>query len=228
MATHPQTGAFPGLAAEASTALNGLPLRIVEAAIHQFGAMGYEGASTRDIAAASGTAMSSITYHFGGKQGLYLACADHIGAQISAVHAAGMTAIRADPPRDPETARIAMLALLENFARLMLAPQSEAWSQFIVREQQRPTEAFERLYQAIMSPVLETVLGLMAIARPSLDDTRRRTLVMNIVGMALVLRLARACVSRVMGVEDIDEATADTLIAGLRRSALELLTEAEA
>jgi hypothetical protein len=107
----------------------------------------------------------------------------------------------------------------------MLAPQSETWSQFITREQQRPTEAFERLYHGIMSPVLETVLGLMAIARPSLDDTRRRTLVMNIVGMALFLRLGRACVSRVMKVDDIDEPTADILIAGLRQSALELLTE---
>ncbi len=118
-----------------------------------------------------------------------------------------------------------MVALLENFARLMLAPQSETWSQFITREQQRPTEAFERLYHGIMSPVLETVLGLMAIARPSLDDTRRRTLVMNIVGMALVLRLGRACVSRLMQVDDLDEATANILVAGLRQSALELLTE---
>jgi len=204
-----------------------LAVRLIEAAIDQFGQHGFDGASTRDIAAASGTAMSSITYHFGGKDGLYLACADYIAEQIGAVHAVGMAAIGAHPPRDPDTARAAMLALLENFARLMLAPQSEAWSQFIVREQQRPTEAFERIYHGIMSPVLETVLGLMAIARPSLDDTGRRTLVMNIVGMVLVLRLGRACVSRLMMVEDLDEATAETLIAGLRRSALILLTETQ-
>jgi len=203
----------------------GLALRLIEAGIEQFAQHGFNGASTRDIAAASGTAMSSITYHFGGKQGLYLACADYIAYQIGAVHATGIAAIRACPPQGPEAARAAMIALLENFARLMLAPQSETWSQFITREQQRPTEAFERLYHGIMSPVLETVLGLMAIARPSLHDTRRRTLVMNIVGMALVLRLGRACVSRLMQVDDLDESTANILIAGLRQSALELLTE---
>lgn len=203
----------------------GLALRLVEAGIEQFAQHGFEGASTRDIAAATGTAMSSITYHFGGKQGLYLACADYIAYQIGAVHAAGMAQIRARPPKQPEQAREAMLDLLENFARLMLAPQSETWSQFIVREQQRPTEAFERLYHGIMSPVLEAVLGLLKIARPSLDDTGRRTLVMNIVGMALILRLGRACVSRLMQVDDLDDTTAETLIAGLRRSAQELLTE---
>lgn len=223
MATQVQAGV--GTAGTAQLPQPGLALRLVEAGIEQFAQHGFDGASTRDIAAASGTAMSSITYHFGGKQGLYLACADYIAYQIGAVHAAGMAAIRVRPPEEPEAARAAMVTLLENFARLMLAPQSETWSQFITREQQRPTEAFERLYHGIMSPVLETVLGLMAIARPSLDDTRRRTLVMNIVGMALFLRLGRACVSRVMKVDDIDEATATILIAGLRQSALELLTE---
>lgn len=204
----------------------GLALRLVEAGVTQFAQHGFDGASTREIAAASGTAMSSITYHFGGKQGLYLACADYIAYQIGSVHAAGLAAIRLRPPQEPEAARAAMLTLLENFARLMLAPQSETWTQFIVREQQRPTEAFERLYHGIMSPVLETVLDLLKIARPSLGDAERRTLVMNIVGMALILRLGRACVSRVMQVDDIDAPTAETLIAGMRRSALALLTEA--
>ncbi len=39
---------------------------LLDTAIDQFGRLGFEGASTRDIARASGTAMSSITYHFGG------------------------------------------------------------------------------------------------------------------------------------------------------------------
>ncbi|MBO9576526.1 MAG: CerR family C-terminal domain-containing protein [Sphingobium sp.] len=203
-----------------------LALRLLDAAVIEFGRSGFEGASTRDIAAASGTTMSSITYHFGGKQGLYVACADHIADQISAIHAERMGAIRANPPQTVEQATAALLGLLENFARVMLAPQSEAWSQFITREQQRPTEAFERLYARIMQPMLETAVGLVAITRPSLDEMARRNLVLNVVGMALILRLGRACVSRVMRVDDIDAATAETLIAGLRRSALDLLTEA--
>lgn len=203
-----------------------LSQRIIEAALEPFGRMGFDGASTRDIARASGTAMSSITYHFGGKQGLYLACADHIATQIGAVHAPLMDAMRIKPPQTPDEARAGALALLENFARFMLAPQSEHYCQFIVREQQHPTEAFERIYARVMAPVLESAVALLKIARPLLDDVERRVLVTNMVGMALILRIGRACVAWTMQVDDLDDATSNILIAGLRRTAQTLLTEA--
>ena len=52
--------------------------RLLDVAVDHFGRLGLDGASTRAIARDSDTQMSSITYHFGGKDGLYLATADHI------------------------------------------------------------------------------------------------------------------------------------------------------
>lgn len=202
-----------------------LSLRIIEAGLEQFGRCGFDGSSTRDIAKASGTAMSSITYHFGGKHGLYLACADHIATQIGAIHAPLLALVGERPPQDAAQARTYLLALLENFARFMLAPQSESYCQFIVREQQHPTEAFERIYERVMQPVMETAVALLVVARTDLEDKARRALIANVMGMALVLRIGRACVSRLMQVDDLDEATSDYLIAGLRRSAQTLLLE---
>ncbi len=200
-----------------------LPLRIIEAALEQFGRLGFDGASTRDIAKAGGVAMSSITYHFGGKHGLFLACADHIADVIGGVLLPLREKINAQPPRSPQEAADWGLALLENFARLMLSPQSATFSSFIAREQQHPTEAFERLYERFMRPMIDTSLGLLAISRPTLSDEERRALILHVMGMALVLRLARACVVRTMQVDDIDAATADFLITSLRRSAQGLL-----
>lgn len=202
-----------------------LSQRIIEAALPQFGRMGFDAASTRDIAKASGVAMSSITYHFGGKQGLYLACADHIAVVIGGVHAPLMNAIKANPPQTVEAARAGALALLENFARFMLAPESETYCQFIVREQQHPTEAFERIYEHMMSPVLETATSLLAIIKPGRDERSRRALVTNLVGMALILRIGRACVARIMQVDDIDASTAEFLVSTMRTSAQTLLTQ---
>ena len=56
--------------------------QLVEAALPIFGLHGVEGASTRAIAKAAGKPMSAITYHFGGKEGLYLACARHISETL--------------------------------------------------------------------------------------------------------------------------------------------------
>jgi len=203
-----------------------LARRIMLAALDRFGRYGFDGASTRDIARASGTAMSSITYHFGGKEGLYLACADFVAAQIAAVHEPLHQRVLEAPPRDAEEARAALLALLENFARFMLSPDSEPLARFIVREQQDPTEAFERIYERVMAPVLATAFRLVGMVRPSLDEDGKRVLVMSAIGMALFLRVARACVMRVMGVEAIDAPAAERLVTGLRRSALSLLSEA--
>ena len=52
--------------------------KLIHAAIERFGKRGFDGVGTREIAAAVDTPMSSITYHFGGKEGLYLAAAEHI------------------------------------------------------------------------------------------------------------------------------------------------------
>ena len=205
-----------------------LPLnrRLLDAAIDQFGRLGFDGASTRDIARASGTTMSSITYHFGGKEGLYLACADDIADRIGAIHRPLLELMRQEPPQDADATRVFLLALVESFARFMLASESEPLSRFIVREQQSPTEAFERLYARVMAPVLEAATGLVALLRPTLDDRARRMLVLNALGMVLVLRIGRACVCRLMSVDELDSVTGEELLAGLRRSTLALLMEA--
>ena len=198
---------------------------LLETAIDQFGRLGFEGASTRDIARASGTAMSSITYHFGGKQGLYLAAADHITACVKQMQAPALEAARGAAAGSREQAVEAFLALLDSMALMMLRPESEAWSRFIVREQQCPTEAFERIYAGVMRDMLEVFLALLTRIRPELDDREKRASAITLVGQALVLRLCRAAVCRVLEVEQVDEAAQALLRARLRANALCILSE---
>ena len=53
-------------------------LRIIEAAIELFGEYGFEGASTRDIAARAGVNAPALQYYFENKEGVYRACAEYI------------------------------------------------------------------------------------------------------------------------------------------------------
>ena len=198
---------------------------LLDTAIDQFGKLGFEGASTREIARASGTAMSSITYHFGGKEGLYLAAADHIAASASALQAPALAVARQALEGPRETVVEAVLAVLDSFAQMMLRPESEAWSRFIIREQQFPTEAFDRLYTGMMQQHTETFNALLGRVRDDLDTRELRATGILLFGQALILRAGRASVCRVLDVDHIDEATATLLRARLRANALCILTE---
>lgn len=200
--------------------------RLLDVAIDQFGRNGFDGASTREIAAASGAAMSSITYHFGGKQGLYLAAADYIATMISELQ----------DPLHSQAAELAasasgadavelLLKILDGFAQMMLRSESEAWARFIVREQQAPTEAFERLYEGAMKGLSETFVLLTTRARPDLDERDIRAMTVMLIGQALVLRVGRASVCRIMQIDTIGDSEVELLRARLRANALCILSE---
>jgi len=198
---------------------------LLDTAIDQFGRLGFEGASTREIARASGTAMSSITYHFGGKQGLYLAAAEHIAAAIRALQGESVARAVAAGQESGGAATEALAAILDTLAQMMLRPETEAWSRFIIREQQFPTEAFDILFARAMQPILDAFIELIGRARP--DLARRDAVAMAILlfGQAMVLRAGRAAVCRALQVDRIDDETAALLRARLRANVLCILSE---
>ena len=55
---------------------------LLDAALQEFAAHGFEGASTRRIAAAAGTHQPQINYHFESKDALWKAAVDHLFARL--------------------------------------------------------------------------------------------------------------------------------------------------
>ena len=198
---------------------------LLDVAIDQFGRHGFEGASTRENARASGTAMSSITYHFGGKEGLYLAAADRIAAQIREVQAPAVAIALEVGAASRQHSIDAMLGLLDGLARMMLHPDTESWSRFIIREQQFPTEAFTRLYDGVMQMVIDAFIELIARARPDLGDREILATGIMLFGQVLVMRAGHAAVCRALGIDHIDDVNAALLLARLRANALCILSE---
>lgn len=185
--------------------------RLLEIAIEQFGRKGMDGASTRAIAAAAGTAMSSITYHFGGKEGLYLAAARHIAAQVSMRLGDTLEAAQAKSDGDDsvESAIEALLMVVDRFAAMMVMPESAAWARFVVREQMEPTEAFDILFENVMGPIAMRGTGLLVrISGGRLGVVEARLKLIAIFGQTLVMRISRAALMRLTGWTEIgpDEA----------------------
>ena len=177
--------------------------RILDAAVNQFSRHGFEGASTRSIAQAADAAMSSITYQFGGKHGLYLAAADHIGNQIAEFMQPRLTMARNAVESGTLPPTEAILAILGGMVEMMLDDRSQYWAGFIIREQQEPGEAFERLYTNFMQPMSEVLNELIGMVRTDLTGPRLRAVGMSIISQAIAMRAARAAMMRMIGFEQI-------------------------
>jgi TetR/AcrR family transcriptional regulator, regulator of cefoperazone and chloramphenicol sensitivity len=181
--------------------------RLLNVAIDQFGRNGIEGASTRVIAAAAGTTMSSITYHYGSKEGLYLAAARHIADQMGERMAPALAASEALRREDVSKAAAldGVLAIIDRLVEVMVHPESAAWARFIVREQMEPTEAFDILYSGVMGRLVDHLSAqIVRIGGGRINAAEARLRTLAIVGQAIFFRVARATVLRVTAWPDVD------------------------
>jgi AcrR family transcriptional regulator len=187
--------------------------RLVEAALDVFGHQGFEGATTRQIAKAANANLAAILYHFGSKEALYRAVAEHIVASVEprigpllAVAQKELVTI------DPAGARRLIGRMLEGFVEVLLAsPEAERWARFIVREQLDPTPAFDVIY-GLMEPAHRTLTRLVAAALggdPESPEMKLRAF--TILGQGLVFRVAPTLVNRRLGRRALGEKERETI-----------------
>ena len=196
--------------------------KLIEVATRQFGESGFEGASTRDIASAADTTMSNITYHFGGKQGLYRAVGQAIVAKMRAVVASAPIAIPADDATDAERIEL-ICAVLQRIGAFMLSEEAAPMARFVAREQQDPNSTMrEFLTEGIhdFGLMLEHQLRFL---RPEFSSIESKTTIFFLISMAMSLRSARLSLCIFMGVEGIDERLSQQILERLDRTAREVL-----
>ncbi len=179
-------------------------LALIRAALDLIGAKGFEAASTRAVAAAAGANLASIAYHFGGKEGLRLACADHVVETIRWFIGPTLAAA-GSPPLTPAEARALLERVLAAFvAFLVVRPEAQSIARFVVREMFEPTEAFERIYAEAFAPMHERFCAVWAAATGLKADapaTKLATLAM--LGQILYFRIGRRVAMRRLGWNDI-------------------------
>ncbi|WP_174298875.1 CerR family C-terminal domain-containing protein [Sphingomonas bacterium] len=169
--------------------------RILDIAVSEFGRKGLEGASTRGIAAAAGTAMSSITYHFGGKEGLYAAAASHIDAEMADQMRSALS--DGPVPEDAGDARAEIHRLLDRLAVQLITDRDAESSLFIMREQMHPTGAFDCFYRGTIGRMARRMVSLVGAATGAADRDARVT-AMTLFGQVVVWRSSRALVDRLL------------------------------
>ncbi|WP_177208213.1 CerR family C-terminal domain-containing protein [Tropicimonas isoalkanivorans] len=191
---------------------------LIDAAIALFGQEGFRGTSTRAIAQKAGTNVASIAYHFGGKEGLRVACGTAIAERLARV--VGKT----DLPEveTPEQALHLLEGVIAAFAHYLLLEQGEAdIVAFIMREMAEDGPAIREVYATTMEPRHRAFCRLWEVATgwPAESDRTRLT-VFAVIGQALYFRIGQTVVQQRMGWERLDEETVrqitEVLIANLR------------
>jgi AcrR family transcriptional regulator len=190
--------------------------RLIEHGLDLFGRRGLDGVSTRTLAEAAQANISAIPYHFGSKEALYKAVAEHIVASIGVklCAAAEHAQDRAKDIRREDAAECAGDLLAAVAGTLVNSPQATAYGGFVVREQLQPTAAFDIIYAGVIEPVHLALSALVARALGTeRDDAETIFRAHALIGQALVFATARAALLRRLDRnslrrEDVDQAVA--------------------
>jgi AcrR family transcriptional regulator len=165
------------------------PALLIEAGIQLFGAKGYDGVTTRELADAAGTNISSIKYHFGSKEALYRAVLNQIVDEITSLIGPLLNGLRtgiAAADGNREVLKRLAEQFVQSWCRVALVdPRTQIRIPPVVREVIQPSRHFVVIYNGFFG-VLYDVLGeLLAAARgrASVDDELRiqTHVIMNVV-----------------------------------------------
>lgn len=214
--TNPTLAPRPGQDQAASGA-DQTRLALIQAALSLFSQKGFDGTSTREIAALARANIGSIAYHFGGKEGLRAACAEHIVETVNAIaaQAIGPAAVALAGPMDREAARLLLHAVVERFVMTVVGnPQAVPFVQFVLRELSQPTSALDRIYDGVFEPNHKRfcLLWEKATGQPAECEATMLT-VFTVVGQVMYFRIAREAVKRRMGWADIGAAESKAVAA---------------
>ncbi|WP_349366135.1 MAG: CerR family C-terminal domain-containing protein [Nitratireductor rhodophyticola] len=194
-------------------------LSLIRAGLKLFGEKGFDGTTTREIARAAGANIGSISYHFGGKEGLRAACADYIVELIGRIAGSALNLKPDDGATlTPSEARAVLMQVLDTMTGFIAArPEAGLIVKFVLRELSHPTVALDRIYEGIFAPVHKRLCAVWeaATGEPAESDETRLT-VFTLIGQLIYFRIASEAVQRRMGWSEIGarEAAAITAIAG--------------
>ncbi|XUY29324.1 CerR family C-terminal domain-containing protein [Agrobacterium sp. rho-8.1] len=196
---------------------------VLTAALSEFGLKGFSGATTRAIADSAGVALPAIAYHFGNKEGLYLACA----REIVAAYQASALSLMSDAAHlfqsgqpSPQQCRTLLSDTLKMVLRLFLDSKTgEAQADFAMRELRDRGPAFDILYDRLWQPGVEVVAQLICAIRTTQTVTQSdRADALLLISSLLAFGTGRDVSLRILGLEQGQSQTFDVLDKAIERA----------
>lgn len=176
--------------------------RLLEAAGEIFAELGYRAATVRQICEKAGANVAAVNYHFGDKEGLYLA----VLHSVPDAHAEKYPSSRGLDA----TADARLRAYVESLLQRVFDPGRPGWhAKIIAREMVEPTRALDSLLEKVASPLHKELADIVRqLLGNGADDNEVRLCALSIMGQCVYYHHARAVLERLYpahknGAEDI-------------------------
>jgi AcrR family transcriptional regulator len=169
--------------------------RILEAAGEIFAEEGFGRATIRKICTRAGVNVALVSYHFGDKEGLYLAVMKHFRAKALEEYPPDLGIDESSPAEER------LKAFVRSFMFRILSQGQASWfGKLFAREFIEPTKAFGIMVEESILPsynmLIKTVSEIMGAHA---DEHICRLCVASIVGQCLYYRNSRAVIDRITG-----------------------------
>jgi TetR/AcrR family transcriptional regulator, regulator of cefoperazone and chloramphenicol sensitivity len=163
--------------------------KLISAATPEFIEQGFRAARVQQIAKQAGVRLSAINYHFGGKDGLYLAVLRHHGEL--AIKQRPLLTDTEQPLQ--QHFRFMIHSLLQ---RMVDDSQGCQLAQLMLREMVNPTAAQEDIFQRFQYPQIQQVFSLLRQILPHADQTTLLRCTLSLFSQCIIYVLARPLILR--------------------------------
>lgn len=203
--------------------------RILTVALEAFAHKGFKSATTREISDAAGVNLPALRYYFGGKEELYVACAEAVvaryRAQTDAAADQARTMLASRP--SPDAARAQLKAIMHALATLLTgSKEAPIWGRFIARQMNDTSKGLEILQKQLWAPGIDLVARLISIIG-DYDATHSRIRAIWLISNATTFQAGRPLLLQLTGWRQIGPDELKTLFSLIDRQIDEIGTDAE-
>lgn len=171
----------------------------------QFAKDGLIGTSVRELAELADVNVAAISYHFGGKEGLYQATLQYVMRREGSFWTFARE--RQEVAAQMGTRGAAEEALRQHILEFVqLLFEQEVAFTLMLREMMEPTEAMQQIVAELIGPNNTILRALVGQMQPSLQNTKRLdAFCRNIIGQCVHLRVARSLIASLQQRDKLDE-----------------------
>jgi AcrR family transcriptional regulator len=191
--------------------------RQIVVAAELFASRGFNGVSVRDVAAAADVNVAAISYHFGGKQGLYQAALERLMEEMAPVGRPVIEHINGlfeDGPPDKLVLRESMEFVVRHILSTMLSGDLPQWvTQTVLREFQQPTPDYRPMLDERVLPLHQAIRRLVAAAL-DIDSTTPNAILSShaVMGQIMVFAATRGVILEELAWNDFSDGRLEQVI----------------